>query len=260
MFKRTLIAFTGISLLFLFGLSSSFTAKDKPGTPEEMLKNRAQQLFEYLQKMNYQEASKYCLKKYRKEFILDRRWKIERFSVGEVKLDTGGKSAIVQILLGVVIPMGGSGVNIPRLTRWKLESGNWFFDPNDVPSTIDEELQQARLKNEMRRKRDPKAPPPALQWEKSSIDLGNVSRKKNSVVQLPLTNLTDQEITLKRSFYQPEYCRILSENLVLKPHEKGQIEVEILTEKLNWDFALTLQFHFQPVNELLSIMIQGSAR
>ncbi len=156
--------------------------------------------------------------------------------------------------------MGDLEIYIPRLTRWKLESGNWFLDPNDVPAPIDSELDQARKKNDLRQKKDPQAPPVVIHWEKSAIELGRVSKSKPTVVHLPFTNLSQEPVSIKRSFFQAEFVRILNPDLVVKPGEKGEVQVELQTDKLDWYFGLTVQFQFWPVNELVSVLIRGVAR
>ena len=259
-YKRNSITLLGIGIICFFSLKLVGFSKENTANPQEKLRLRAEEFFSLLQKVNYEQASKLCLKKSRKEFLVQKKWKIEKFKLGEIRLSEDGKSATVQVLVAAAIPMSPKELNIPRLTQWRIESGNWFFDPTEVPSTVDPELAEAQNKIALRMKKDPKAPPPAILWEKVIDDLGIVPKKKGILIHLPFTNLSDQEISIKKTFLQAEYCRVLNEDLVVKPHEKGRIDVEINTEKLNWYFALTLQFQFKPINELVSATIRGTAR
>ena len=66
------------------------------------------------------------------------RSRITGFSLVEVKLEEGNRSAVAEVRLEVMGAFMGGKLAVKKKFRWKKESGEWFFDPADPPKSNSE--------------------------------------------------------------------------------------------------------------------------
>src|SRR5262245_40151064 len=122
-----------ILLATLWFASSIGNLDAEPTDAIERIKERVNQYFAAVQSNDITKAKQLVLDKSRNTFFPQVDSKLVGFRVAEVNIEKDNTAAVVRLFCQVMIPAAMQAVDVPQLQRWKLDSGEWYFDPADPP-------------------------------------------------------------------------------------------------------------------------------
>jgi Protein of unknown function (DUF1573) len=208
-------------------------------------------------------AAQYVTEKSRNSFKAQAHGKFIGFEITHVVMEEGGQSAIVELSFNVLIPTIFRQVYIPDRSRWKLASGEWFYDPEDIPPQLGDKMKEYYYdKNQAGKVKSSKAKTPAkassVLFERDLINVGLVERGKILSLQFPFTNRSAQEIRIEELYFRgAPFLKNTTTKTVFKPGEKGEIGVDLDTTELSGVLDHSFFVEFQPVKEMVSLRIKG---
>jgi hypothetical protein len=252
------------SLLFFVILNGALglrlQALSEDNATTQRLKERVTQFYAAIQANQWDKASEYVTEKARSAFLSQPRGKIDGFSIAEVKTEEGGKSAVVEAALKVMIPSIFRGVDVPMRTRWKFESGDWFNDISDPPKPLSDKFQKYFYDKQAARSQkstNPGVPPLQVKFDRDVIDFGVAAKGTTLTLHFPFTNLSSQTIKIEKIYLQPQFTRDGTKKTTFKPGEKGEVIIEVDTSVLLREVDQTIFVELQPIEEMVPLRIKG---
>ena len=128
-----------VFLLPLLLLAATASVRAQQGAEEETKKALAGRVEEYYKLMiakKYRQAEDFVAKDAKDDYYNTKKPDIRTCNILKVELQPGGLTATVTIKAGVRVLMMGAGSQVfemPGLTYWKLDDGNWFwYVPDEV--------------------------------------------------------------------------------------------------------------------------------
>ncbi len=228
------------------------------------LKERVTQFFTALQASQLDKAEQYVVEKARSDFKSQQHGRMLAFGIVGVKMEDSAQSAIVEMSYKVLIPTIVRQVNIPDMIRWKLISGEWFYDPEDPPPSLANKFQEYYYQKvppsppgKGKSTKGPKASKFLVQFEQDSIDIGTVEKGKTVNLRFAFTNQSSQEVKIEEFYFRAPFLKSTTGKRVFKAGEKGEINVELDTSDLLRSFEHGFFVEFQPVKELIPLKIKG---
>src|SRR5262249_42644615 len=129
---------TGMFLLF-FAFQLGSRSEEKKS---DKLNQRVTEFYTAVRANQVDKATQYVIEKARDNFKSQSHGKFGAFEITHVEMEQGGESAIVELSFKVLIPTIIRQVFIPDRTRWKLVSGDWFYDPEDAPPQMGDKMKE----------------------------------------------------------------------------------------------------------------------
>ena len=253
---RPRINYDIILLLGLVGILGIRQDNWCEGKETERLRERVTQFYSAIQAKQWEKAEEFVTEKSRLTFRNEPRGKMQSFTILHIAVEEPGKSAVVETALKVpTSPF--FHLDVSRLTRWKFESGDWFWDADDPPPTMSDKFAEMYKKQEARIKKSPNATPLEVKFEKDLIDFGVVAKGKTLTLTFPFTNLSSQTIKIERVYVQPEFTKDATKKFVIKPGEKAEVIIELDTSQLYSNVDQTVVVELQPIQELIQLRIKG---
>lgn len=247
-------------LIFNSALGLCQQAWGEANNTTQRLKERVTQFYAALQADQWDKAAEYVTEKARSAFLSQPRGKIQSFSIAEVKTEEGGKSAVVEAALKVLIPSIFQGVDLPMYTRWKFESGDWFNDITDPPKPLGDKFQKYFYdKQEVRLKKPTNTglPPLQVKFDRDVVDFGLAAKGTTLTLHFPFTNLSSQTIKIEKIYLQPQFTRDGTKKTTFKPGEKGEVVIEVDTSLLFREVDQTVFVELQPIEEMIPLRFKG---
>jgi len=251
---RTVLA--GPVFLF-FALQLTGQSEDKV---TDKLSQRSTEFYTAIRANQIDKAAQYVIEKARDSFKTQSHGKFSGFEITHIEMEAGGQSAIVQLSFKVLVPTIIRQVYMPDRTRWKLVSGEWFYDPEDVPPQLGDKFKEYYYDkhpagNEASSKSNKAA---SVSFEREVIDIGLVSRGKILNLRFPFTNQTSQEIKIEEFHFRGvAFLKSTTIKTIFKPGEKGEISVDLNTAELSGPLDHSFFVEFQPIKEMVSLRIKG---
>lgn len=240
-----------LCLFFLMLSISMFAGAAGSSTDEERLKQRVNQFYLALQTNQSAQAETFVREPARPGFRVAPRGNVVGFRISRVTPEPERNSAVVEIALKTVAPFVGRSVEIPVLTRWKLENGEWYFDPEDPPKSLGDKFQECYYQ------RQEKQLPSEVEFDKELIDFGVVTQGKTLNLRFPFTNHSSKGIKVEKVYVQGAYMKDVSAQATIKPGQKSEIAIDLDTSPLHQDFDTTVFVEFQPINECVRLRMKG---
>jgi len=256
-FTRLLVTLIAGIIFFAFYLTG--WSQDK--TPEK-LNQRVTEFYTALRANQIEKAAQYVIEKARDSFKTQSHGRFLGFEITHVEMEQGGQSAIVELSFTVLIPTIFRQVFIPDRTRWKLVSGEWFYDPEDIPPQLGEKMKEYYFdKHPAGNVKSSQAKNPAtasqVLFERDLINVGLVQRGKVLSLHFPFTNKSSKEIKIEEFYFRAPFLKSTTTKTVFKPGEKGEISVDLDTSVLVREFDHSFFVEFQPIKEIASLRIKG---
>src|SRR2546426_2346737 len=193
---------TGLVMIPLIGII--FFAFQLTGRSEDKasdkLSQRVTEFYTAVRANHIEKAAQYVIEKASDNFRSGSHGKFVGFEITHVEMEQGAQSAIVELSFKVLIPTIFRQVYIPDRSRWKLVSGEWFYDPEDVPPQMGDKMKEYYYdKRPAENVKTPKAKGSAttvysVLLERDLINVGLVERGKILSLRFPFTNQSSQEI------------------------------------------------------------------
>jgi hypothetical protein len=217
---------------------------------EAKLRQRVTQFYTAVQANRSEQAEAFVREPARPGFRLSPKSNVVGFRITKVTPEPEQKSAVVEIAMKIVAPFAGS-IEMPVLARWKKESGEWYYDPEDPPKTLGDKFQECYyLKQENN-------VPFEVKFEKDFIDFGVVTQGKILNLRFPFINQSSQEIKVEKVYLVSSYLKDATPKAAIKPGQKGEIAIDVDTTPLHQDFDMTVLVEFQPINECARVRMKG---
>ena len=245
-----------VGLLLFHSMPRAEEATDKKsgGNLEEKLSQRVTLFYTALKKNRWEVASQFVIKHGREEFEAQDRGKIHDFNIQEIYIERDKKSA--RVIVGCTVNASFAGrMVIPRELRWKLVSGEWYYDPTDAPKPLFVRYSESQKAIKAKGGSD-------VKFENLLIDFGKAAQGKTLNLSFPFVNQSKKEVwieqvSLPKVTNLPDYMTDKTTAKSFKPGEKGEIALEMNTGKLLQEVESTVFVEFQPVNEIYSLKVKG---
>ena len=243
---------TGLLSTILFLTTATFFLAAESS---ETIKERVAQYFAAVQSNDIGKAKEFVLEKSRASFFPQFDSKLIGVRVAEVHLEKDKTAAVVKLLCQVMVPSAMQPVDVPQLQRWKLVSGNWYFDPSDPPPS--EASIMKKYFYEKLKKKEGKDP---SQWdvrfEKEHQNFGVAVKGTTVTVRFSFTNQTTQELRVEKILLH-QLMKDLTNTRVIPPGKKGEIVIALDTAPLYRDFDQDIFVQFEPIQEMVKLKVQG---
>ena len=174
--------------------------------------------------------------------------RITGFSIVEVELEEGDRSAVVTIRRLVTAPAGS--VRVKEKFRWKREDGEWFLDPSDDPPKTDSEIF-----TEYYYKKQGIAP--TAEFEERVFDFGLAVQGEPVRPRFSFRNPSSGDIIVEKIHGPDRLITDRTEKRLIPAGAAGEITVELNTAKLHRDFIQDIFVQFEPVKEIVKLRITG---
>jgi hypothetical protein len=192
---------------------------------EEALRTRVEQVYAAYQQGDWSRVEKYLTKESRPSFRSRAKKPVLAYKIQSIKLDLGGDTASVVVLIPVLAPMMSQPVATPQTTQWRLVKGVWYmelFKPD--PSAMQSLLGGAP------RPSAPAPPPPIisaeLKFQTTWVGLEYVHRGEVKAARFPFTNVTNHEVSVEITQLGCDCLRLKTQQKAFKPGESGVLEFE----------------------------------
>ena len=249
---------TSWSLLFFCGLllfAGPIPAQDDQ---RERIKLRVEQYYQAVQSNQQARVTEFIVPKARGTFFPQFDPKLVATRVAEVKVEEGGNSAVVKIISQVMVPSAMRPVDVPSLVRWKKDSGEWLYDPQDPPRTLASIFKEYYWdKQAARARQDPKATPLEVKFDKEELDFGMAAKGNTLNLKFTFTNLTSKDLVIEQLYLQEQLMRDLTSERVIKPGKKGEIIFALETGSLYREFEHDVFVQFEPIKEIVKLKVKG---
>ncbi len=234
-----------------------------PGQADvDRLKQRVNEYFDALHSRQFAEAREFILPQSRGATRATQAGKsrVTHFSIHKIELEEGNRSAIVTVEREVMAAALTGRVKVKERFRWKMDGGEWFFDPADPPKT-DAEIFREYYYDKLAARANPKPgetpPPPEVEFEETVFDFGLVVQGDPIQPSFSFRNLASQDIVVER-IHGPEWLvKDRTEKRLIPAGTAGEITVELNTAKLHRDFAQDIFVQFEPIKEMVKLRVQG---
>lgn len=177
-----------------------------------------------------------------------------------VELEEGQESAIVKIRRVAWTPSVAGRIEVREKMRWKLLSGEWFFDPNDPPRTdasIFREYYYDKIAARGNAKPGEGPLPLAVKFHEDLFDFGIAVQGIPVKVRFKFESLSSQDIEIKKIFLPEWFIKDTTQKRFIKPGESGEVQVDLDTSKLYRDVRQDIFVQFEPIKELVKLTIMG---
>jgi Protein of unknown function (DUF1573) len=248
------------SVLFIcvVGLSACVMSLAREASESEKIKLRVAQYYDAVQSSQQAKVAEFLVPKARGSFFPQFDPKLVGTRAVDVKIEEGGNSAVVKIISQVMVPTAMRPVDVPSLVRWKKEAGEWLYDPQDPPRTrasIFKEYYWA--KQAARARKDPKAPPIEVKFDKDEVDFGVAVQGTPVNLKFSFTNLSSKDLVIEQLYLHEELMRDLTSERVIKPGKKGEILFTLETGPLYREFEHDVFVQFEPIKEIVKLKVKG---
>ena len=238
-------------------------AADQAGPADiERLGQRVSGYFTAVRSGQFDKARQFILPRSRSSSTLgrSRRSRITDFSIVEVTLEEGNRSAVAEVRLEVMAPIMAGRFPIVRKFRWKKESGEWFFDPSDPPTTNTNLFQEYYIQKQSARANPKPGETPAplkVEFEETVYEFEWVLQGDPVQPRFPFRNLTSEDIVVYK-IYGPDWLiEDRTEKRLIPAGEAGEIIVDVNTSNLRLDIGQDIFVRFEPIKELVKLRIKG---
>jgi hypothetical protein len=230
---------------------SAVTALAGDSASDEKLKQRVSQFYSALQADRGAQAEPLVREAARPGFRIAPRGKVVAFRIASIKPEPEKNSAVVEVAIKTVAPFIGKSMEVPILSRWKLENGEWYFDPDDPPKTMGDKFQECYYQ------RQEKQIPFEVKLDNDLVDFGVVTQGKVLNLRFPFTNQSSKEIRIEKAYVQNPFMKDVSAQAAIKPGKKGEISIDLDTSALHQDYDTSVFVEFQPINECAKVRMKG---
>ena len=227
----------------------------------ERLKERVNQYFGAVHSRQFAKA---------KEFILPQsreaagppgrgRTRVIDFSIVEVRLEEGDRSAVVTIKRVFMAAGLAAQANIKEKFRWKKEAGEWFLDPADPPRTTAEIFREYYYAKRIARANPKPGQTPSplvVEFEEKVFDFGLATQGDIVRPRFSFRNLGSEAIVIEE-IYGPEWLLDGNERGVIPAGKTGEIRMELDTSRLHLEFVQDVFVRFEPIREMVKLRIKG---
>ena len=186
--------------------------------------------------------------------------KMDSLRILAVELEEGQDSAIVEIRRVAWTPSIGGRIDVRQKMRWKLLSGEWFFDPNDPPrsdSSIFREYYYDKITARGNAKSGEEPLPLEVKFHANLFDFGIAVQGIPVKVRFKFESLSSQDIEIEKIFLPEWFIKDTTQKRLVKPGESGEIQVDLDTSKLYRDVRQDIFVQFEPIKELIKLTIKG---
>jgi hypothetical protein len=243
----------GVIALFFFAFQLTGRSEDKAA---DKLSQRVTEFYTAMRANQIDKAAQYVVEKARDSFRTQSHGKLLDFEIKHIEMEKEGQSAIVELSFEVLIATIVRQVYIPDRTRWKLVSGEWLYDPEDIPPQLGDRMKEYYY--DKRAAGNAKSSKTKVSFERDLINIGLVDRGKILNLRFPFTNQTAQEIKVEEFYFRgAPFLKSTTTKTAFKPGEKGEISVDLDTSELSGEFDHSFFVEFQPIKEMVSLRIKG---
>jgi len=227
----------------------------------DRLKERVSDYFNAVHSRQFGKARQFILPRSRDSAGTARpgRTRIAGFSILEVKLEDGNRSAVVTIKREIMA-VGMAGLaRIKEKFRWKKEEGEWFLDPADPPRTTAEIFREYYYAKRIARanpKPGQEPPPRSVEMERTVFDFGLATQGDVVRPRFTFRNLGSEAIVIEE-IYGPEWLLDRTESHLVPAGKTGKIQMELSTSRLHQDFIQDIFVRFEPIQEMVKLRIKG---
>ena len=183
------------------------------------------------------------------------------FNILRVDIEEGGNSAIVEISREVLGPAVVGRITVKEKYRWKLVSGEWFFDPNDTPmsdSLIFRDYYHKKNADRATAKKNGETPIPLeVEFNKKLFDFGIAIKGTSLIIKFSFDNLAKEKIKVEKIFFPEWFIKDVTKVRNFKPGESGEILFNLDTSKFLGDVRQDVFVQFEPIKELIKLTIEG---
>jgi len=219
-------------------------------SPElDKLQDRVTQFLKAAQMGQGAAAQALVVESEREKFKLQARGKVMGFKINKLKLEDGGKSAVVEITYNVFIPTITKQVPLPDYQRWKLVAGEWFYDPGDAPQPLSNKFQEYYY--------DKKGKPTQITFERKVIDIGFVKNGEVLTLHYPFLNKGSQDVKIEEIYLRAPFLTDKTEKQNIKAGGKGEVVVALDTSTLGHEFKHGFFVEFEPIKQIFDLEIKG---
>lgn len=262
--KREYGLVIGVLILLFSGLFQlkMISAPGSPGSAVEKIKSRVTEYFTALHNGEVEIARELIHPQSRKSRRAGQLGdsSIIGFNILRVDIEEGGNSAIVEISREALGPAVVGRITVKEKYRWKLVSGEWFFDPNDTPmseSLIFRDYYHKKNAARAKAKNSGTPIPLEVEFNKKEFDFGIAIKGTSLIIKFSFDNLAKEKIKVEKIFFPEWFIKDVTKVRNLKPGESGEILLNLDTSKFLGDVRQDVFVQFEPIKELIKLTIEG---
>ena len=264
MYRSGLVSTSLLWILMLGWMPAG--ARSSPADPVnsadvEQLKERVSEYFNAVHSRQFAKAKQFILPRSRDMAGAARpgRTRVAGFSILEVKLEDGNRSAVVTIKQEVMAAGLAGQARIKQKFRWKKEEGKWFLDPADPPRTTAEIFRDYYYAKRIARanpKPGQELPPLLVELEETVFDFGVAIQGDVVRPRFAFRNLGSAAI-LVEEVYGPEWLLNRTGSRLVPPGTTGEIKMELNTSGFHRELVQDVFVRFEPIQEMVKLRITG---
>ena len=264
MYRSGLVSTSLLWILMLGWMPAG--ARSSPADPVnsadvEQLKERVSEYFNAVHSRQFAKAKQFILPRSRDMAGAARpgRTRVAGFSILEVKLEEGNRSAVVTIRREIMAAGLAGQARIKEKFRWKKEEGKWFLDPADPPRTTAEIFRDYYYAKRIARanpKPGQELPPLLVELEETVFDFGVAIQGDVVRPRFAFRNLGSAAI-LVEEVYGPEWLLNRTGSRLVPPGTTGEIKMELNTSGFHRELVQDVFVRFEPIQEMVKLRITG---
>ena len=242
------------ALLFFVSLLQPLWLSGKTGSGSEtsdteQLKERVTQFYTALQSKDRKKASEFVTSKSKKLFLGKPQENILEFRVSQVEMEDSGKAANVEVLMKIMASSPFlNNVDWPRLSRWTLVKGKWYYDVDNEPPSLAAKMDKYAKK--------PKRPS-EVKFDQDAVDFGIVAKGKLVTLKYPFTNLSALPIKLEKVYLRATFAKDRTGKQTINAQEKGEVIIDLDTSQLQGRIEHSILVEFQPIGQMIQLKFNG---
>ncbi len=223
----------------------STSAAQSAGTEEQTLRARVQDFYSLVQVGRFSEAESYLTEDSKMNFRYQRHGPFLGFEIKTVKLDAGGQSATVGVLLQTLAPQfSTTPIPATSTSHWRLIRGAWYAvipkpDPEAMKKLFSSTPGTTGFKV-------PPLPPEQLNFKGHTYTFADFPEGAVKVAPFPFKNETDHTVTITDV---DTGCDCLKAQLAKKqyaPGESGELAIAFDSKGYEKAYAQTIVVKTDP--------------
>jgi hypothetical protein len=254
MFRPFVIAglLCGLACGGAFAAPFQASGTETSSASEQMLRTRVGELYNALEQGDFAKAATYLTEESKEIYRRRTHQPVQGYQVQSIKLDPGGQTATVVVLIPVFSPMAaGRPMPVPQTTHWRLLQGAWLLElPKPDPNAMKE-----LFGGNPNKPLPPTLPPAvsqALKFDSTWCGLGYVQQGQTKTCRFTFTNVSKQVVKLAEIQTGGDYLRLKTKQREFKPGESGTLEFDFdpssLTINIRQAFTQAMLVRTEPDN------------
>jgi hypothetical protein len=221
-----------------------------PEAEKKLIAERVMQYYSAVQSNDISKAKQYVFAKSRNAFFPQMDTKLVGYRVAEIQPEPGKESVVVKVVCQVMVAQVMQAVDVPQFQRWKLDSGEWYFDPVDAPKPLATVLKEYRGKRLAAGNRN-------VEFESQVHDFGVVVKGTTVQVKFAFVNKSGGDVTIDKLLLQEQLMKDATQHKRVAAGKRGEIVILLDTAPIYREFDHDILVLLEPIKEAVQLKVKG---